>query len=114
MTNYASGHHAEQIAAEYLRAHGYRVLDINWKSKMAEIDIVAEKAGGVIFFEVKHRKTSWQGSGLDYITPAKFNQMQFAARLWVHAHRYKGEYSLGAIELTGEAYEVTEVLDELQ
>lgn len=113
MTNYSSGHYAEQIAVEHLKSQGYKALDVNWKSKMAEIDIVAQKGEVVIFFEVKHRKTAWQGSGLDYITPAKYNQMQFAAKLWVHMHGYAGEYSLGAVELTGENYEVTAVLDEL-
>lgn len=113
MTNYASGHYAEKVAVEHLRNLCYKVLDVNWKAKSAEIDIVAQKDDRLVFFEVKHRKSGWQGSGLDYITPAKFNQMQFAAQLWVHTHGYKGEYSLGAIELTGENYEVTAILDEL-
>lgn len=115
MSNYSSGHHAEQVAAKHLEKLGYRVCAINWKAKLAEIDIIAERSGGdgIVFFEVKHRKTTRHGFGLDYITPAKLNQMQFAAQLWVVAHGYKGEYSLGAIELSGDAYEITSVLDSL-
>lgn len=114
MSNYASGHYAEQLAAEHLKSIGYRVLEINWKSRMAEIDIVAKRPDGVlVFFEVKHRKSRWQGSGLDYITPAKYNQMQFAAELWVQINNYNGEYSLGAIELSGSDYAITAVIDQL-
>ena len=115
MTNHSSGHYAEQMAAAFLKTKGYRVLELNWKNKLAEIDIVAERSGneGVTFFEVKYRKNGRQGYGLDYITPAKFNQMQLAARLWVHANNYRGQYSLGAIELTGDTYDVTEFLAEL-
>ncbi|MBP9852442.1 MAG: putative endonuclease [Patescibacteria group bacterium] len=114
MTNHSSGHHAEQVAAEYLKAHDYTIVDINWKSRMAEIDIVAKNKGdALVFFEVKYRSSSWQGSGLDYITPAKFNQMQRAANAWVQANGFRGEYSLGAVEVSGDEYTVTAVLDEL-
>lgn len=113
MTNYASGHHAEKVAAEYIKSRGYKVLELNWRAKAAEIDIVAERPArdGVVFFEVKHRQTGQQGGGLDYITPAKLKQMTFAAELWVHMHGYNGEYSLGAIELSGSDYEVTEIIE---
>lgn len=119
MTNYSSGHRAEQVAAEYLRQHGYEVVALNWKHIRAEIDIVARKKigwrryGPLTFFEVKHRKTDHQGRGLDYITTAKLQQMRFAAELYVVQKRYKDEYALGAIELSGESYEVTNVLKNL-
>lgn len=114
MTNYASGHYAEQVAAEYLKKQGYKILELNWRNKAAEIDIVAKRPdGGIVFVEVKHRTTSYQGGGLDYITPAKLKQMTFAAELWVHMHGYNGEYSLGAIELSGPDYEVTEFIVDL-
>ena len=117
MTNYAHGHDAEKVAAGYLEAHGYTVLTLNWRHTRAEIDIVAQKRprfrakGPLVFFEVKYRKTDEQGRGLDYITPKKLEQMHFAAELWVAEHRYKGEYMLGAIELAGEAYAVTQIIE---
>lgn len=120
MTNYSHGHDAEKIAAEYLKAKGYNVLELNWRHTRAEIDIIAQKRfifrlrkQPIVFFEVKYRKTSAQGNGLDYITPKKLQQMQFAAELWVAVHNHIGEYSLGAIEVSGLDYQVTAVLENI-
>ncbi len=120
MTNYSAGHDAEKVAAEYLKKHGYTVLELNWRHARAEIDIVARKrvrfglgAQPVTFFEVKYRKTAAQGNGLDYITARKLEQMKFAAELWVATHNYSGEYALGAIEIAGDNYSVTAFLDSI-
>jgi len=114
MTNHAHGHEAEKRAAAYLKKQGYKVLEMNWRRPRAEIDIVAQRRRGpVTLVEVKYRESSGQGSGLDYITPAKLAQMQFAAELWVTENSYSGEYTLAAIELSSEAYEVTKFLTDL-
>ncbi len=119
MTNYAHGHDAEKVAARYLEAHDYTILALNWRHTRAEIDIVAQKRprfrakGPLVFFEVKYRKTDEQGRGLDYITPKKLEQMRFAAELWVAEHRYEGDYTLGAIEVKGETYGVTHLIDNI-
>jgi hypothetical protein len=39
--------------------------------------------------------------------------MRFAAELWVAQHHYSGEYTLGAIEVSGKDYAVTDFLPEL-
>jgi len=117
VTNYATGHMAEKVAAEYLKTQGYTIIELNWRHKRAEIDIVAQKRsrfrrpGPLTFFEVKHRTTDLQGRGLDYITPAKLRQMSFAAELYVSVTGYAGEYSLGAVELEGPDFTVTDLLE---
>jgi len=120
MTNYSHGHDAEKVAAEYLKSHGYTVLELNWRHVRAEIDIVAHKRSllrlqkhPMVFFEVKYRKTAEQGNGLDYITQKKLLQMQFAAELWVATHNYRGEYTLGAIEVSGNDFQVTAVIENI-
>lgn len=119
MTNYSTGHDAEKVAAEYLKKLGYKIIALNWKHVRAEIDIVAEKRESfglrrhLVLFEVKYRKTTNQGHGLDYITPKKLQQMQFAAQLYVTQHNYKGEYCLGAIELSGEDYDISLIIEKI-
>lgn len=119
MSNYASGHEAERIAAEYLKGEGYTIVALNWRHARAEIDIVAQKRprfrvrGPLVFFEVKYRKTDWQGQGFDYITPRKLEQMAFAAELYSATEHYEGAYTLGAVELTGEEFTVTGCLEDL-
>lgn len=114
MTNYAHGHDAEKVAAEYLKKQGYKILEINWRRPRAEIDIVArKKRGPVVFVEVKYRKNDSQGGGLDYITHKKLEQMQFAAEIWVVENKYDGDYALGAIEVSGDYYEITSFLEDI-
>lgn len=120
MTNHAHGHHAEQVAARWLQAQGYKVYAINWRHPRAEIDIVAgrpdddaQNAGAPVFVEVKYRTSNQQGGGLAYITPRKLKQMQFAAELWTATHHYNGVYTLGAIELAGTDYEITNFIESL-
>jgi uncharacterized protein (TIGR00252 family) len=110
MTNYASGHAAEEVAAEYLSRQGYEILEKNWRTRYCEIDIVARHKNTVYFVEVKYRRTNKQGSGLEYVTPKKLQQMQFAAEMWVSDHKWKGGYQLAALEVSGENYEVTNFL----
>jgi putative endonuclease len=109
-TNYQTGHDAEKYAAEYLKSIGYKIIELNWKIKNCEIDIIASKQGVVHFVEVKYRKTNMQGFGLDYVTPKKVSQMQFAAECWVAINSYEGEYELSALEVTGLDYAVTNFL----
>ncbi|WP_207551227.1 YraN family protein, partial [Mycobacteroides abscessus] len=35
------GIHGEDLAADYLRRHGFTVLDRNWRCRHGELDIVA-------------------------------------------------------------------------
>lgn len=113
MTNYSNGHEAEKVAAQYLSDNGWKIMNVNWRTKWCEIDIVAVRDNCVCFFEVKYRNNNWQGSGLDYITPRKFDQMSRAAESWVQAHQWERDYTLGAIELSGPDFEVTTVLVDL-
>jgi Holliday junction resolvase-like predicted endonuclease len=112
-TTTSIGQCAETAAAEYLKAFGYRILVRNWRTKLCEIDIVAQKDGEVYFVEVKYRRSGAQGSGLDYITPKKLTQMRFAAELWVQQHQYDGGVQLAAIEVSGQDFQVTGMVTDI-
>ncbi len=43
----------EQVAAEYLRRHGFRICDRNIARKTGELDIIAEREDTLHFVEVK-------------------------------------------------------------
>jgi putative endonuclease len=100
------GQAGEEAVANYLQANGFEILDQNWKNRWGEIDIVAKKDGVVHFVEVKYRQSSAQGSGFDYITPAKLRQMGFAASMWTQHNRWNGDYVLSAAQVSGADYEV--------
>ncbi|HSX17616.1 MAG TPA: YraN family protein [Patescibacteria group bacterium] len=113
MTSVATGQRAEGVAARFLEYKGCRIVCRNWRTRMCEIDIVAERNGTLYFCEVKYRASARQGTGLDYITAKKLQQMQFAARSWVHAHAYAGDYRLCAIEVSGPRFQITAAINDL-
>ena len=113
MTNFSHGQAAEAAAVEYLGQQGFKILEQNYRTRYCEIDIVAGKGKVIYFVEVKYRMSNAQGTGLDYITPKKLNQMKFAAKMWAQEHDRKGDYELSAIEVSGLDYKITNFLPEL-
>lgn len=113
MTSVATGRQAEGVAAAFLEYKGCQVVARNWRTRQCEIDIVAVRDDIVYFCEVKYRRTANQGHGLDYITNQKLRQMQFAARSWVHAHGWAGQYRLAAIEVSGPDFQVTRAINNI-
>ena len=113
MTSTSTGLAAEAAAADYLRKLGWKILEQNWRTRVCEIDIVAQHKKVICFVEVKYRASDAQGSGLDYITQTKLKQMRFAAELWVQKHDWDGDYQLGAIEVSGSELAITQFVSEL-
>lgn len=95
------GSAAETAAAEELARQGFEILQRNWRTKWCEVDIIARRDDVVWFVEVKYRSTESFGDGLEYIGHKKLLHLQRAASLWVTSHRYSGEYTLGALAVTG-------------
>lgn len=113
MTTFETGRKAETVAAEFLRQKGCDILHQNWRTRWCEIDIVAQRDGILYFCEVKYRLHDRQGSGLEYITRKKLEQMMFAANFWVARHQWLGDYQLCAIEVSGPKFVITSVVKDL-
>lgn len=110
MSNHSTGHQAEQYAAKHLKGQGYKILELNWRTKMCEIDIVAKKDNTVYLIEVKYRASDSYGTGFDYITPKKLQQMRFAAEYWASSNNWQGYYQLAAMELSGADFAVNDFI----
>lgn len=113
MTNFANGQQAEQVATDYLKTNGYKIIDNNWRTKYCEIDIVAEKSSTIYFVEVKYRQSKIQGTGIDYITSKKLKQMEFSAEMWVQHHKWLGDYDLAVIEVSSQDFRVSQFISVL-
>lgn len=113
MTTTEIGRKAEGVAAAFLERKGCRILARNWRTRWCEIDLVAERSGTVYLCEVKYRLHDRQGSGLDYITPKKLRQMQFAAEFWAAKQGWAGDYQLCAIEVAGPSFRITRVIKDI-
>jgi uncharacterized protein (TIGR00252 family) len=113
MTTFTTGRQAEAVAATYLEKLGFTILEQNYRTRWCEIDIVAEKANELYFVEVKYRQNAKQGSGLEYITGSKLNQMMRAAEFWVAERQDSRQYYLAGIEVSGTDFQVTDFIESL-
>ncbi|GIX07113.1 MAG: hypothetical protein KatS3mg115_1516 [Candidatus Poribacteria bacterium] len=75
----AAGRSAEALAAEYLQAKGYRVLERNFRTPEGELDLIAQEGKTLVFVEVKARRSARYGSGEESVTPAKQRRLTAAA-----------------------------------
>jgi len=99
------GRLGEDAAADYLGKHGFAIMERNWKTKWCEIDVVAQKDKVLYFVEVKYRKAD---NGLDAITPKKYEQMRFAAELYLRNH--PGSSAKLAVAAVNHDYAVSDFL----
>ena len=71
MRNQRTGALGEKLARDYLRKQGYAILDSNWSSRFGELDIVAACQDGLVFVEVKTRRSHDPESALTGISESK-------------------------------------------
>ena len=60
-SNLEKGLLGEREAEKYLISKGYKIRDRNYRTKIGEIDIVAEKFNTLVFVEVKTRTSTKLG-----------------------------------------------------
>lgn len=85
--SYLAGLAAEDaVAAEY-RARGYTLLEVRWRGKRGEIDLIFADGPGVVMVEVKKSRSF--DEALSHITPAQVR------RLFATAEDYVGTRPLG-------------------
>lgn len=84
--NIQIGKRGEDIAAEYLRKKGLRIIDRNFKARYEEIDIVATHKKILIFIEVKTRTSTAYGLPIEAITYFKLQSLIKAAQFYSLTH----------------------------
>jgi len=110
------GYDAETVAAEFLTAHGHRIISRNFKTKFYEIDIISVYHKTLYFTEVKFRENANFGGGLDAITSRKLNQMRRAVEIFMsqRADFAKGfDVQLSAIALSHNPPRVDEFIENI-
>lgn len=102
MRNYDLGKLGEDFAAGILEDRGFRILERNYRCPFGEIDIIAEKAGELIFVEVKTRATLRFGRPAEAVTQQKQRRIRRAAGFYMQRERCAG--------CAGVSFQVIEIL----
>lgn len=69
----------ESLAVTALKENGYKILELNHRSKLGEIDIIAKEEGVLAFVEVKARRTDSFGNPKLAVTPRKQRKISMVA-----------------------------------
>lgn len=82
----------EDIAVDYLKKKGYKIIERNFRKKYQEIDIIAISDSTLVFVEVKTRRSGTFGSPFDGITPWKLRHLVNLAQFYKQLHPRLPDY----------------------
>jgi len=92
MTRSNLGKIGEALACNYLRRCGYFILDRNYRTKIGEIDIVAQDGKVLVFVEVKTRRSDAYGLPEESVSTKKMHKLTRLAQLYIrNKRRYNSE-----------------------
>ena len=81
------GKKGERLAMNYLRQAGYKIISSNYRTRLGEIDLIAEEGETLVFVEVKTRSSKNCGHPLESITPSKKRQIEKVALEYLSKNR---------------------------
>jgi putative endonuclease len=81
------GQEWESLAERHLKKAGYRILDRNVRTKVGEIDLVAEENGVLCFIEVKGRRGTGFGLPEEAVDAEKQRRIFRAAEAYLQSRR---------------------------
>jgi putative endonuclease len=86
------GAEGERRAVAYLESLGYRIIDLNWRCRTGEIDIIAEFEGCLIFAEVRSRRnTGTYGTAQESYSLRKQIKVRETAKVYLHATKQENK-----------------------
>lgn len=88
----AIGAKGEELAARFLEAKGFKIVERNYRARQGEIDLVAREGKTLVFVEVKLDRTGKFGQPESWVDNKKRRQVVRTAL------RYLQEHNLGNVD----------------
>lgn len=109
------GKRGEEIASEYLKKLGYKIITKNFKTKYGEIDLIFEKNDSIIFVEVRTKSNLNILSPEESLTSKKFDRLKKSSLeyLSLNGKKYKNikfEF-IGILYYSDENYKLNHLKD---
>ena len=93
----------ERLAAEYLVKKGYKIQDMNFRTRFSEIDIIARQGSDLVFIEVKYRKNTASGYPEEAVNYKKQTRIRKASEYYMMTKGY-------VIDRTNVRYDVISII----
>ena len=92
----------EEIAANYLKERGIRIVRKNYRIAQGEIDLIGENDNNdIIFIEVKYRKTASYGEPWEAVSIHKQKKISAVARQYCYKFKIKKQVRFDIISICG-------------
>mgnify|MGYP000887677003 CR=1 FL=1 len=85
------GDRGEEMAVLFLKKLGFEIIELNWRNKRLEIDIIAKDQHDLVFVEVKVRSTPTHVVISELISDQKKENLVRAAESYMEEHAYEGQ-----------------------
>ncbi|WP_350344927.1 YraN family protein [Proteinivorax tanatarense] len=98
MNNQQLARYGEKLAVEFLMSNGLKIIEVNYRCKLGEIDIIAREKGVIVFCEVKTRKNKNIVHPFSSITTKKLYTISKVAHFFILTnHLENRDYRIDAI-----------------
>jgi putative endonuclease len=91
------GKKGEEIAKKYLESKGYTIVEQNYRTKRAEIDIIAKQKSIMVFVEVRTKQHELFGRPEDTIGRKKRLRLKLHATAYMHWKKQNGPCRIDAV-----------------
>ena len=78
----------ERQAAEFLTGLGYRIVEMNYRGRRGEVDLIGWEEGYLVFIEVKYRRDNSCGTPLEAVHAKKQKRICRTASYFCLKHGY--------------------------
>lgn len=95
--NLAIGRLGEEVAKKFLEQKGYKIIEQNYKTKYAEIDLIACYKNLLIFVEVRSKIGEMFGSPEDTLNKRKINKIVWNCLNYIQHKGAKQDYRIDAV-----------------
>ncbi len=100
MSNITTGRRGEQIALNYLKKQGFKILETNKHfSRLCEADIIALDKDTLVFVEVKTRNSEIYGLPIESITRNKYNNIKKGLYMYLQENPQYKKFRIDAISI---------------
>lgn len=86
--NYSKGKRGEELVISYLKGLNYSILEVNYRTPIGEIDIIALDKNILVFVEVKSRKSKKYGEAAEAVNMYKQQKIINTAMLYLQSKGY--------------------------
>lgn len=94
-----TGKKGEALARRYLEALDWKILEENWRTGRAEIDLIAMDGEVLVFVEVKTRRTTTYGAPEEGVSERKMDLMAQAAGIYMEQIGHDWEIRFDVISI---------------